>query len=333
MKYYHADLLHDVAKLHSEALLFLQKIVRGHVAREQYKPLRQQARKQRIQCTNFFAFMEDSGDVYAAKFKERALDDEKHVDDREWLERVKMQAALAEADRIAKEQENKQELQQLQQVATTDTTLKESKTRPLGGYLVWERNEHYDLRVGELERPWKKRQHEQTGRTFFKNTETRTTTWIDPRSIDCPNVRPHDPLDCVDDQLPFGWDKAETDSGTIFYINHIVNSHHQQHPREEVRDKMQQKDDLEREANIQIEQKLKLVNDLKKKRTMLVTQAGQASHPESRIKIERRMDDLTTTIDRGTRAIREIRSKLDGLDDMIRKLRETKTRDVLTMSH
>eukprot|EP00040_Diaphanoeca_grandis_P028910 m.168213 g.168213 ORF g.168213 m.168213 type:complete len:1032 (-) comp31505_c0_seq1:303-3398(-) len=329
MKYYHADMLHAVAAMHSEALLFLQKIVKGHIAREQYKPLRQQARKQKLQCSNFFAFMEDTGVTYADKFRARQAEDEKHVEDRDWLERVKMQAALAEADQRAKEQAKQEELAR----RTQEAEPKESRTRPINGYFVWERNEHYDLLVGELERPWKMRVDEATGRHFFKNTETKTTTWIDPRSIDCHDVRPHDPLDCVDDQLPFGWDKAETDSGTVFYINHIVNSHHPQHPREEVRAKMKQKEDLEREANSQIEQKLKLVNDLKKKRTMLVAQAGQASHPESRMKIERRIDDLSTTIDRGTRAIREIRSKLDSLDDMIRKLRELKTRDVLVMVH
>lgn len=328
MKYYHADMLHSIAAYHAEALLFIQKIVRGHVAREQYKPLRQQARKQKMKTTEFFTFLEEQGDLYASKSKERAQEDEKHVGEREWLERVKMQAALAEADRNAKEKAAQEELERLarEEVAT------ETRTKLVNGYFVWERNEHYTLLKGELERPWRKKFDESTKRHYFKNTETRTTTWIDPRSIDCPEVRPHDPLECVGDQLPFGWDKAETESGTIFYINHIVNSHHQQHPREEVHAKMQQKAELEEDAVTQINQKLKLVNDLSKKRTLLVTQMGQASHPESRAKISRRIDDLSTTIDRGKRAVQEIRSKLNSLEEIITNFREVKTRDVLTMS-
>lgn len=199
----------------------------------------------------------------------------------------------------------------------------------MNGYFIWQRNEHLTLKKGELEKPWRKKLDEATGRFYFKNTETRTTTWIDPRTFDF-EERPHNPTLCKGDQLPFGWDKAETESGTVFYINHMTNTHHRSHPREEVANKIQQRNALAAEAKEEIEGKVSLINDLKKKLTLLTTQAAQAVHQETVQSIETRQRGLQATIDREKAAVEKIRRKIEMLSNMIRHMQENKSRDVLT---
>lgn len=105
------------------------------------------------------------------------------------MERVKAQAAWAEAERMQKESDMKAALAKAQ-----DTTPTKSKTKPVNGYFIWQRNEHNTLRFGPVEKPWKKKVDKNTGRIYFKNVENKTTTWVDPRSRE---GRKHDPLECV----------------------------------------------------------------------------------------------------------------------------------------
>ena len=321
MKYYHADMLHVVKKKHAEALLFLQKIVRGHVAREMYKPLRQQARQQRVDVGDLFKMCETNGANAHTMSKAKAAEDVTLNSDRPWLERVMQQAQLFETAQA----EHTAVREAVLAVKTANPTT-EKKTTALGGYSVWERDEFYDDRVGPLQHPWRSKVDTVTGRTFFRNTLKKTTTWIDPRSLECPHVRPHNPEECVDDQMPFGWDKAETVGGDVFYINHMDNSHHKNHPREELADKIALRDLLDAEAQVEITQKLEVVNDLKEKRALITRQAGHAADTASRQQFEDRITGLTTTISRGTRAIEDIRNKMKTLDAIIDRMKAGKTK-------
>lgn len=207
----------------------------------------------------------------------------------------------------------------------------EFRTKSVNGYFIWERNEHLTLKKGALERPWRKKLDETTGRHYYKNTETKTTTWIDPRSYDF-DERPHDPAACVGDQLPFGWDKAETNNGTVFYVDHINNTHHRQHPRDEVASKIAQRRKLEEDAEEETNRRLALINDLKTKRTLLTTQVADAVDTASRDAIDVRIKDLSHTIDKETAFVEKIRFRLESLDAMISNMRAKKTRDCLTQS-
>ena len=325
MKYYHADMLHVIKKKHAEALLFLQKIVRGHVAREMYKPLRQKARQQKVDVADLLKMCETNGANAHTMAKAKAAEDDTLNSTRPWLERVMQQAQLfetAQAEHAARRQSV------LAGKLANPTS--EKKTKAVGGYFVWERDEFYEDRVGPLEHPWRAKVDPTTDRTFFRNTIKKTTTWIDPRSLNCEDVRPHNPEKCLDDQLPFGWDRAETEGGDVFYVNHMDNSHHKDHPREELAEKIKQRDLLAAEAKVEITQKLEVVNDLKEKRALITRQAGHAPDTASRQKFEDRIHDLTTTISRGTRAVEDIRTKLKALDQIIDNMRAPKTKAVLS---
>lgn len=204
-----------------------------------------------------------------------------------------------------------------------------TKTSAVNGYFIWQRNEHLTLKKGALQRPWRKKLDEATGRFYYKNIETKTTTWVDPRTFDF-DERPHNPSMCKGDQLPFGWDKAETESGTVFYIDHITNTHHRLHPREEVANKIQQRNALEAEAKDVIDTKVKLINDLKNKLTLLTTQETQAVDAATVQSIETRKRGVQQTIEKETAAVEKLRHKIDMLSSMIHKMQENKSRDALT---
>ena len=124
-------------------------------------------------------------------------------------------------------EKKQQQEQQLQEVLENQEP--EAPTNMVGGYMVYQQNDNCELREGDLEAPWKEKFDDETGRKYFKNTEDKFTTWVDPRTH---KVRPHDPSACEKGWLPFGWDKAETESGVVFYIDHLNNTHHKDSPRE-----------------------------------------------------------------------------------------------------
>jgi len=304
--------------------LIFRKFQKDTLLDSPYLELRTAARKQKREVSEMFKFAEEHGEKVAAKAAILVQEDAKQMEDRAgWLEKVKMQAQLAEATKLEEETKAKEALSKVSDEPAF------TKTSAVNGYFIWQRNEHLTLKKGPLQRPWRKKLDEATGRFYYKNIETRTTTWIDPRTFDF-EERPHNPSLCKGDQLPFGWDKAETESGTVFYIDHITNTHHRLHPREEVANKIQQRNALEQEAKDDIEAKVSLINDLKKKVTLLTTQASQAVDSGTVQSIETRKRGVQQTIEKETAAVEKLRSKIEMLSSMIQRMQENKSRDVLT---
>ena len=320
LKYYHGDVLAAEARKHAQALLFLQNIVKGHVAREQYQEKLVEARRSRSECVRFLREAENGGAKYGGKMRVITKVDEDEFPNRDWMGKIMESAQNAEAEAVEVEQQRAEELQ-----AVADEP-KEEKTTPVNGYFTWAVNERLDLKVGPLERPWRKKVDEATGRTYFKNTETKTTTWVDPRSH---TARPHDPAECEGDSLPFGWDKAETETGVVFYVNHLLNEHHKDHPREQLIAKQQKHEKLkaandEKEAPI-----LKTVNELKEKRTLLTVQLGEASDEQARSQVDARIADITATIDKQTAVLQKQRRGIEMLENQIERMKSKKPLDLI----
>lgn len=227
MKYFHSDVLVAEARKHTGALSFLQNIVRGHVSREQYQELLVPTRKTRRDVTELCRFLEVKNVWCNNRNNAHIAQDAKDQAEGtrgEKFERLKEQAANAAADVAEKKQQQEQQLQEV-----LETQEPEAPTNMVGGYMVYQQNDNCELREGDLEAPWKEKFDDETGRKYFKNTEDKFTTWVDPRTH---KVRPHDPSACEKGWLPFGWDKAETESGVVFYIDHLNNTHHKDSPRE-----------------------------------------------------------------------------------------------------
>eukprot|EP00729_Bicosta_minor_P004248 gene4248-12397_t len=320
LKYYHGDLLSSEARKHAQALLFLQNVVKGHVARELYQEKLVEARKTREECVRFLRQGEKAGLIYADKMRVLAKKDEEIGTDRPGMGQLMEKAQDAEAEAMEEEEQREEAL-----AAVADEP-KEEKTTPVNGYFTWQANEHLELKVGPLERPWREKVDEATGRTYFKNTETKTTSWVDPRSH---TARPHDPAECSGDELPFGWDKAETETGVVFYINHLLNEHHKDHPRDQLIAKQQKLAKLE-SANVEKEAPiLKVINELKEKRTLLTVQLGEAPDEQARAQVEARIADITKTIDKNTAVLTKQRNGIDALKTQIERMKSTKSLDLI----
>merc|ERR1712127_1108140 len=262
--------------------------------------------------------------IYADKMRVLAKKDEEIGTDRPGMGQLMEKAQDAEAEAMEEEEQRQEEL-----AAVADEP-KEEKTTPVNGYFTWAQNEHLELKVSPLERPWREKTDEATGRTYFKNTETKTTTWVDPRSH---TARPHDPAECSADELPFGWDKAETETGVVFYINHLLNEHHKDHPRDQLIGKQQKLAKLEA-ANVEKEAPiLEVINELKEKRTGLTVQLGEASDEQARAQVEARIADLTKTIDKNTGVLHKQRSAIDALKTQIERFKSHKPLDLIIPSN
>ena len=86
MKYYHSDTLTTEAKKHTGALLFLQRVVKGYVARERYLPLVTKYRGMAKDIGDFLGGIEHQG--LAASTRSHALKqtDDTENEKRPWLE-------------------------------------------------------------------------------------------------------------------------------------------------------------------------------------------------------------------------------------------------------
>lgn len=316
MKYYHGDVMMAHARKHAQALLFLQNIVKGHVTREQYQAKLVEARMTRYEVVSFFRDAEVNGMKAASGAKKCKETDEKESESRPWMERLKEQAQNAEAEAAEMEEVR---AEALAQVADEP---EETKTEMVNGYFVWAQNEHLDLKVGPLQKPWRKKLDETTGRYYFKNTETKKTTWVDPRTFE---YRKHDPGETVGDELPFGWDKAETQEGVVFYINHLLNEHHKDHPRNQLNAKKAKLAKLMEAAEESEAPVLAIINELKEKLTLLTVQLGEATDEQARNLVQSRCDDIESTIKGHTDKLHKSRSKVEALKGQIERMRSRKT--------
>jgi len=318
MKYYHTDVMMAHAKQHAQALLFLQNIVKGHVTRELYQEKLVQARMTRFEVVGFFREAEVQGAKAAARSATLVDIDVKEKDSRNWMDRVAEQAENAEAEALEVEEMREEAL------AKVEDEPKEIKTEMVNGYFMWQQNDHLDLKVGPLERPWRKKLDETTGRYYYKNTETKKTTWVDPRTFE---AREHDPALTQGEELPFGWDKAETQEGVVFFVNHLLNEHHKDHPRDQLNSKKAKYAKLA--ANVEEAEApvLQNINELKEKKTLLTVQLGEATDEQARAQVQKRIDDLTKTIDQHVDTLHKSRSKLDALKGQMERMSARKSID------
>lgn len=188
MKYHHATELAALAKEQADALVFLQKIVKAHVARQKHAELLAAKRKQDLLVADLLQYIHAVGHNKRRHFVELVNQDEAQRAKRDWLRHVQREAAEAEAARREAEWHKKKKLKDIANEP------KKVATRFVNGYMIWFQNEHLDIRVGPLPYPWKQKVDSLSGRYYFKHLETKRTTWVDPRSYEW---RKHDPLETV----------------------------------------------------------------------------------------------------------------------------------------
>ncbi|XP_069838556.1 E3 ubiquitin-protein ligase NEDD4 isoform X2 [Dendropsophus ebraccatus] len=88
-----------------------------------------------------------------------------------------------------------------------------------------------DQDQGFLPKGWEMR-HAPSGRPFYINHVTKTTTWEDPRLKIPVQLRPKPPIDVSDlGPLPPGWEERTHSDGRVFYIDHNTKRTQWEDPR------------------------------------------------------------------------------------------------------
>lgn len=84
--------------------------------------------------------------------------------------------------------------------------------------------------LGPLPDNWEKSRYGNSKRHFFVDHNTKSTTWVDPRTF---YLRKHDIHEVVAGELPYGWEESFDQVCGIFYIDHVKQKHFLDGPWEE----------------------------------------------------------------------------------------------------
>ncbi|CAL1543356.1 unnamed protein product, partial [Lymnaea stagnalis] len=76
---------------------------------------------------------------------------------------------------------------------------------------------HSSSNLGPLPPNWEMA-YTDDGHPYFIDHTNETTHWLDPRLA---HLQKEAPLDCDDDELPFGWEKVEDPHYGVYYIDHV----------------------------------------------------------------------------------------------------------------
>lgn len=252
--------------------------------------------------------------------------DEKLKDQRPWMIKVMEDAEKLEQRRTTLEQKRRRNSLTMRP-SFADTKFIDD------AYMIYFLNEHLDETKGKLKFPWVQKKDTTTGRYYYKNVETKTTSWVDPRTH---ASRKHDPLDCPNNpdtpKLPFGYDKAITKTGVVFYINHLAPNyqHHKQHPHDLILELQQQlavsKEELQENEAIALPK----IGRLRDKEVLLTTQLQETTNVEARRKMEDRVSDLADTIRQHTHHLTKSREEVEKLERKIEWMRSRKPLSILT---
>eukprot|EP00053_Salpingoeca_punica_P016252 m.152537 g.152537 ORF g.152537 m.152537 type:complete len:1052 (-) comp16919_c0_seq1:355-3510(-) len=307
LKYFHTDQLLSVMRVHRKAYMFVQKVCRGHIARVRYRKMKRGVTQQKSVVKAAFTMLEDVGAKVAEKIVKHIADDEREKEARaKWLAKVqKKEAELAK-------KEAKAEAKAAAQFSKTKAQAAD------GNGHVWVRNENLTMRVGKLPPHWEKKIDKATGRPYFKNHETRQTTWVDPRSA---VVRKQDAKDTVGDELPYGWDEAEVD-GETYYIDHTTQTTHWLHPRLLLEEKKEQYHLLQKKTEALALARRATIKEFRDKRKRLEVLRAQAADKDELEEVDSRLKALDEVISKEVGELQEISNENKELYEEISALKK-----------
>jgi len=318
MKYFHPEQLTAALRRYREAHLFVQRACRGLICRVRYRHMVESKRSQTAAIEAVFAGMEASNDAVRAGMLRLGQVDHAAAEKRKWLKTLKKRAEKAEKERLKQEAEAKAKAEKEAAKAAAKEAAKyntKKRGKVVDGNHVFVRNEQLTKRVGKLDAHWEKKVDPKTGRVYFKNHQTRQTTWIDPRTK---QTRKADAKDCAMDELPYGWDEAEID-GEVYYIDHINQKTHWVHPRLLLDDLRQ--DFIGKEEGVQaradvIRAVIKQYRDKRGRLEDLKAEAGD----EELVSLEQRIEAMDAVIQRELDNLKVITSENNALKNEIKAL-------------
>jgi myosin-3 len=309
LKFYHEEQLVGHLKKHNNALQYLQKVVKGFVARERYGNLLKAKEAQDSALANFSNRFHQVTGGFADKFVKGRAEDEQKKDDRPFMQSVEKQAAAAAAEAKEKEKADSGRKKELEKV---EKQMKKDGKK-------WGRDENLTLRVGKLPQGWEKKTDKNTGRVYYKNHKERTTTWVDPRSEE---IRGADASMMSDDELPYGWDEGEV-NGEKYYINHLTQSTHWLHPRLLLEEKKQDLANQQSAIQESTSKRRERISELRDKKKTLDAKKAKAGNDEEAEAFEAQIEGIEESI----------RKEVDALQAELRTCKDLKSEvDDLTVA-
>jgi len=254
--------------------------------------------------------------------------DVKAATKRAFVKSMKKKAKEEEAARVKKEKEAEKARLKEEKAAKKASiksnksaagaqTLKRRGKVAADGTQVFVRDEQLTMRVGPLPDHWEKKVDAKTGRFYFKNHQTRQTTWIDPRTAE---TRKKNALETDSDELPYGWDEAEV-NGETYYIDHLTQKTHWLHPRlllEEMREEFQER---EEQLKGELEAMATVIKDLRDKRGRLEDKKAEAGDEEID-SLNERIAALDEVIDTEVDKKKDVQSVNKDLKSEMKKLND-----------
>eukprot|EP00052_Salpingoeca_macrocollata_P017135 m.138842 g.138842 ORF g.138842 m.138842 type:complete len:1065 (-) comp20285_c0_seq3:49-3243(-) len=316
LKYYHTDELLILVRKRRDALMFVQNVLRGFIARQRYVKVRALSAQQKTMVQALLAQAETMGDATSQRAHKSFQADEAEREKRKWLKALqKKEEELRKKEQKELEKQAKKEAAAA--AAAAKDTITKTKAKTADGGHVWVRNENLTLRVGKLPAHWEKKLDPKTGRPYYKNHQTRETTWVDPRSA---LTRKQDAKDTEGDELPYGWDEAEI-NGETYFIDHNTQTTHWLHPRLLLEEKREEYDRLQRDTEQKAVNRRNTIKQFREKKKRLEQLRAQAADEEERQEVEKRVAAIDEVIGREVNELSAISNENKGLKDEIQVLK------------
>ncbi|EDQ84512.1 uncharacterized protein MONBRDRAFT_34664 [Monosiga brevicollis MX1] len=280
----------DRLQLCLQAYAAARRFLRGYIQRRRYRALLE-GKRQQMECVALFiANCERASTQAAARNRGLLTIDEQFSASRRtaWLQ----QSAAALSGGLAESEDDEDGEDE---PVTTDPSTQVVKIQLADGGHVFERQERLSVRVGPLPAHWEKVVDEATGRVYFRNHETRETTWVDPRSA---AVRKLNASDTEGDELPYGWDQAQTAKGEYYYIDHNTGTTHWLHPRLLLDKKREQYEELQKQKADVVAQHRQIIVEFRQKKLRLEQQRETAFDEDNADQLAARVREIDHVIDR-----------------------------------
>eukprot|EP00045_Choanoeca_perplexa_P012455 m.135932 g.135932 ORF g.135932 m.135932 type:complete len:1063 (+) comp16014_c0_seq1:99-3287(+) len=296
LKYHHSDILTKRLQQYRQAYGFVKAVLRGYIARYRYRGVLVLNKQNITQVASFLSSIELIGDTT-----------------QQWCQRLRQEDEDHQADRVAMVKPL------LEAVKTPSPTPSDDGMEAAEQGRVLSRDGNLTMRVGKLPSHWEKKVDPVTGRAYFKNHQSRETTWVDPRSA---AVRKFDAAETEGDELPFGWDQAETADGEIYYIDHNTEMTHWLHPRLLLDQKRKEFEELEQAASTQAESHRRTLAMFRAKRQLLDMLQEQALDDDEALELQARVAAMDDVIDKELKELQGIMAESAGLKSEIHVLKQ-----------
>eukprot|EP00730_Choanoeca_flexa_P008282 TRINITY_DN12472_c0_g1_i6.p1 TRINITY_DN12472_c0_g1~~TRINITY_DN12472_c0_g1_i6.p1 ORF type:complete len:1071 (+),score=320.96 TRINITY_DN12472_c0_g1_i6:3126-6338(+) len=307
LKYHHVDELSARLDRYRQAFIFVKKVLRGMIARYRYRAVVAMHKQHVAAVAELLKLVETTSSLTINNATRVQQQDLAHSSDR-----IAMVAPHTPPTSSAQPAEPSAS----PSTSTWEASTPESESEPAR---VISKDGRLTVRVGKLPKHWEKKMDPATGRFYFKNHQSKQTTWVDPRTA---AVRKFDAADTEGDELPFGWDQAETPDGELYYIDHNTETTHWVHPRLLLDQKRQEYQEQKEAATAKAESHRRTLAMFRAKRQLLDMLQEQALDDDEAAALQARVTAMDQVIEKELLELQIIMAESNDLKSEITVLKE-----------